>query len=144
MIVAQELVEEIDSLIADEALVVGINEAVPGFLLEAAEDVVVLSVKLNLVLVQVVEQVIGAQDLGYLDQLVAVGVAVEEGFFAEDHRRKHGPETPHVQAVVVLLKIDQELGPLEVAGGHAHIVFRAGVVELSQTPVDEPKLSESQ
>lgn len=107
MIVAQELVEEIDSLIADEALVVGINEAMPGLLLEASEDVVVLGVKLNLVLVQVVEQVIGAQDLGYLDQLVAVGVAMEEGFFAEDHGREHGPEAPHVQAVVVLLKINQ-------------------------------------
>jgi len=144
MIVTQKLVEEIDSLIADEALVIGINEAMPGLLLEAAEDVVVLSVELNLVLVQIVEQVIRAQDLGYLDQLVAVRVAVEEGLFAEDHGCEHRPETPHVQAVVVLLEVNQELGPLKVAGSHAHIVFCARVVEFGQTPIDKPKLSESQ
>lgn len=144
MIVTQKLVEEIDSFIADEPLVIGINEAMPGFLLKAAEDVVVLSIELNLVLVQIVEQVICAQHLGYLDKLVAVRVAVEKGLFAKDHGCEHRPETPHVQAVVVFLEIDEELGSLEVAGGHAHVVFCARVIEFGQTPIDKPKLSESQ
>lgn len=115
MIVTQKLVEEINSLVADKALIIGIDEAVPGLLLKAAEDVVVLSVELNLILVQVVEQVIGTQDLSYLDQLVAIRVAMEEGLFAEDHGREHRSETPHVQAVVVLLEVNQELWSLKVA-----------------------------
>ena len=144
MIVTQEFVEEINSLIADEPLIIGINEAVPGLLLEAAENVIVLSIELNLILVQVVEQVIGTQDLGDLDQLVAVRVAMEERLFAEDHGREHRSETPHVQAVVVLLEINQELWALEIAGSHAHVVLGARMVELGQTPVDKPKLPESQ
>lgn len=144
MIVAQKLVEEINGLIADKPLVIGIDEAVPGLFLEAAEDVVVLSVELNLILVQVVKQVIGTQDLGYLDQLVAIRVAMEEGLFAEDHGREHRSETPHVQAVVVLLEVNQELWALEVAGSYAHVVFGARVVEFSQTPVNKPKLPKSQ
>lgn len=144
MIITQKLVEEIDSLVADKPLIIGIDEAVPRFLLEAAEDVVVLSVELNLILVQVVEQVIGTQDLGYFDQLVAIRVAMEERLFAEDHGREHRSKTPHVQAVVVLLEINQELWALEVAGSHAHVVFGAGVVEFGQTPVDKPKLHKSQ
>lgn len=144
MIVTQQLVEEINGLITDKPLIIGIHEAMPGLFLEAAENIVVLSVELNLILVQVVEQVIGTQYLSYLDQLVAVGIAMEEGLFAEDHGREHRSETPHVQTIVVFLEINQELWPLEVAGCHAHVVFGARVVEFGQAPVDEPKLPQSQ
>lgn len=144
MIVTQKLVEEINGLITDKPLIIGIDEAMPGLFLKAAENVVVLSVELDLILVQVVEQVIGAQDLGYLDQLVAIRVAMEEGLFAKDHGREHRSETPHVQAIVVFLEVNQEFWTLEVAGCHAHVVFGARVVEFGQAPVDEPKLPKSQ
>lgn len=140
MVVAQQLVQEVDRLVTDESLVLGIDKAVPGLLLEAAEDVVVLRVQLNLVLVNVVKEVVGAQDLCDLDQLVRVAVAVEEGLLAEDHGRKHGAEAPHVQAVVVLLKVDEQLRPLEVARGDTDVVLGAGVVELGETPVDQSQL----
>lgn len=55
VVVTQKFVEKINSLVADEPLVVGIDEAVPRLLLEAAENIVVLSVELNLILVQVIE-----------------------------------------------------------------------------------------
>jgi len=138
VVVAQQLVEEVDGLVADEALVLRVDEAVPGLLLEAAEDVVVLGVELDLVLVQVVEQVVGAEDLGDLDELVGVAVSVEEGLLAEDHGGEHGAQAPHVQAVVVLLEVDEQLGALEVARGDADVVLGAGVVELGEAPVDEP------
>lgn len=67
VIVAQQLVQEINSLVGDEALVLGVNEAVPGFPLEAAENVIVLSVQLDLVLIKVVEQLVRAEDLSNLD-----------------------------------------------------------------------------
>ena len=38
------------------------------------------------------------------------------------------------------LQVDQQLGPLEVAGGDAHVVLALGVVELGEAPVDQPQL----
>lgn len=140
MIVAQQLVKEVDSLIAHEALVLGVDKAVPGLPLEAAEDVVILGVELYLVLVEVIKQLIGAKDLSDLDQLVGVAVATEEGLLAEDHGGEHCAQTPHVETVVVLLEIDEQLGTLEVARGDADVVLGARVVELGQTPVNEPQL----
>lgn len=114
MVVAQELVEKVDRFVADKTLVLRVDKAVPGLLLEAAQDVVVLRVELDLVLVDVVKEVVGAEHLGDLDELVGVAVAVEERFLAEDHRGKHGAQTPQVQAVVVLLEINQQFRTLEV------------------------------
>jgi hypothetical protein len=46
------------------------------------------------------EQIICSEDFGDFDELVVVVVAVEEGFFAEDHGCEHCSETPHVQGVI--------------------------------------------
>lgn len=115
MVVAQQLVEEVDSFVRDKPLVFRRDEAVPGFLLETAKNVVVLRVELNLVLVQVVEEIVGAQNLGDLDELVRVAVAVEERLLAEDHGREHGAQTPHVEGVVVFLEVHQQLRAFEVS-----------------------------
>lgn len=57
-----------------------------------------------------------------------------------NHRREHTPVAPHVQAVVVCLEINQQFGPFEVPRSHADIVLSLGMVELGQTPVDQPQL----
>ena len=116
VVVSQQLVKEVDGFVANEALVLRVHKAVPGLLLESAKDVVVLGVELYLVLVQVVKKVVGAQDLGNLDQLVRVAVAMEKWLLAEDHGGKHSAKAPHVEAVVVLLKVDEQLRAFEVAG----------------------------
>ena len=67
MVVTQQLVQEVNRLVGHEALVLGVDEVVPGFLLEAAEDVIVLGVQLDLVLVEIVEQLVRAEDLSNLD-----------------------------------------------------------------------------
>lgn len=140
MIVSEKLVQEIDRLVTNESLVLCADKAVPRLLLEATEDVIVLRVEFDLVLVEVIKQVVGTEDLGDLDKLVGVALAVEEGLLAEDHGRKHGAQTPHVQAVVILLEIHQQFGPLEIPGSDANVVLSSGVVELSQTPVNETQL----
>lgn len=140
MVVPQQLIQEVDRLITDKSLVLRVDETVPRLLLEATQDVVILRVELDLVLVEIVEQVVGAKNLGNLDELVGVAVAVEEGLLAEDHGGKHGAETPHVQTVVVLLEVDEQLRALEVAGRDADVVLGPWVVELGQTPVDEAEL----
>lgn len=140
MIIPQQLVQEVNSFVANESLVLRVDKAVPGFLLEAAENVVVLRVELNFVSVQVVKEVVGAKDLSDLHQLVGVALAVEKWLFSENHRGEHGSKTPHVQAIVVLLEIDEQFGALEITRGHANVVLGTRVVELSEAPVDESQL----
>lgn len=106
MVIAQQLVKEVNSFVANESLIVGIDETVPRLFLEAAQDVVVLSIQLNLIFVEVIEELVGAEYLGNLDELVRVGVAVEEWFFAKDHGGEHCAQAPHIQAVVILLEIN--------------------------------------
>ena len=55
-------------------------------------------------LVQIIVQILRAKNFGDSDELVVIVVAVKEGLFAKDHRRKHASKRPHVQRVIVKLK----------------------------------------
>lgn len=52
------------------------------------------------------------------------------------HAGKHATQAPHIQGIVVVLVVDEQLGTLEVARSHAHIVSSTRMVEVGQTPVD--------
>lgn len=140
MVVSEKLIKKVNSFVADEALILRGDEAVPRFLLKPTQDVIVLGVEFDFVLVKVVEEVVGAKDLGDLDQLVRVAVAVEKGLFPKNHGCKHGTKTPHVQAVVVLLEIDEELRTLEVTRRNTNVVFGTRMVKLGKTPVNQAQL----
>lgn len=58
-----------------------------------------------------------------LNELVIIIRSMEERLLLEDHSGEHAAQRPHVQAVVVLLEVHQQLGALEVPGRHAHIVL---------------------
>ena len=118
VIVSQKLVQKVNGFVGHKSLVLGVDEAVPRLLGEAAQDVVVLRVEFYLVLVEVVEEIVGAENLCNLDELIRVAGAVEEGLLAEDHGGKHGAQTPHIQAVVIFLEIYQQLWAFEVAGSN--------------------------
>lgn len=106
MVITQQLVKEIDGFVRDKSLVLRCHKAVPRLLLEVAQDVIVLCVQFNLILVKVVEEVVGSEDLGNLDKLIRIAVAVEKGLFPEDHGSEHSSQTPHVEAVIILLEIN--------------------------------------
>lgn len=143
MVISKQLVKEVDGFGADEPLVLGVDERGPWLLRVPREDLVILRIKLDVVLVQVLEQLLRSKNLGDLDQLIRVAVPVEERFLAEDHRGEHGTQRPHVQGVVVFLVVNEELGALEVSGSDPDVVLRALVVEFRQTPVDQSKLQRS-
>lgn len=103
MVVSEELVQEVNGIVTDKALVISVDETMPVLLGESAQNVVVLSIELDIVLVKVVEQVFGTENLGDLDELVRIAVSVEERLFAEDlptqaepkddqHKREEGEE----------------------------------------------------
>lgn len=68
---------------------------------------------------------------------------MEEWLAAEDHGCEHGTQRPHVERVVILLVVDEQLRALEVAGGDADVVLGAGVVKFSETPINQTELSVS-
>lgn len=140
MVVSQKLVKEVNSLVADETLVLSVNKRVPRLAREARENVIILRVQLNIVLVQVLKELFSSKNLGNLNQLVGVAVSVEEGLLAENHGCEHSTQRPHIQGIVVFLEVNQQLGTLEVPRCNTDIVFRALVVEFSQTPVNQAKL----
>uniref|UniRef100_A0AAG5D8W7 Secreted protein n=1 Tax=Anopheles atroparvus TaxID=41427 RepID=A0AAG5D8W7_ANOAO len=141
VIVAQQLVEEIEPLRRHQVLIFRVHKALPSFARVARQDVVEARIELDVVFVQIGEQVLGAEHLRDAHQLVVVVVPVEERLLAENHRRQHAPERPHIERVVVHLVVDQQLRALEVATSDAYVVLLPGVVELGQAPVDQTQLA---
>lgn len=58
MIISKQFVKEVNGFWADKTLVFRVHKALPGFLGEPAEDVVVLGVQLDVVLVQVFKELV--------------------------------------------------------------------------------------
>ena len=92
VIVSKHAVQQVQCLLRDKALVHMIYELVPWLLLVNSEYVVVVAVEGHVVLLHIVEKVICAEDLGNLDQLVVVVLALEERLFLENHTRKHAAQ----------------------------------------------------
>ena len=130
MIIPQQLIQKIHRIITHKPLIIRRDIRMPRLLRKAAQNIIILRIELDIVLVQVIEQVFRAEDLSNLHQLIRITIPVEKGLLAENHAREHGTQAPHVEAVVVLLEIDEQLGAFEVAAGDADVVLGAGVVEF--------------
>ena len=92
VVIAKQLIQEVDSVVADKPLIFGVDKTVPVLLGKSSEDIVVLCIELDLILVQVVEEILCTENFGDLDQLIGVAVSVEEWFFAEDHGSEHSTQ----------------------------------------------------
>lgn len=139
MIIPQQLIQKINSIIANEPLILLIDKRMPILLREPPQNIIVLRVQLDIVLVQIIEQILRPQHLGNLDQLIAIAIPMEERLFPEYHAREHSPQTPHIETVIVLLEIHEQLGSLEISARDAHIVLRPRMIELRQTPINQPQ-----
>jgi len=60
--------------------------------------------------------------------------------FLTHHTSIHTPQTPHIQTIIILLEIDQQLRALEVSRSHPNVVFRSRVIEFGETPIDQSEL----
>ena len=69
-----------------------VYEFVPWLLLVNSQDIIVVAVECHVVLLNVVEQVVRAEDLRNLYQLIIVVLALEERLFLENHARKHAAQ----------------------------------------------------
>lgn len=103
MVIAEELVQEIDGFVRDISLIFGSNEASPRFPLVPArpskvrrcvlvsndsyspsQDLIVLCIELDIIFFKVCIQLVCSQDLGNFHKLVVVIMAMEEGFLPEN------------------------------------------------------------
>ena len=140
MIIPQQLIQEVYCLAAHEPLILRVDEGMPALPREPPQNIIILLIQLDIVLVQIIKQLLRTEHLRNLNQLIRITIPMEERFLPKDHTRKHGAQTPHVEAVIVLLEVDEQLGALEVARRDAHVVLGALVVELGKAPVDEAQL----
>lgn len=84
---------------ASSLLILSRDELLPRLFGMTAQDAIKVGVQFKMVRVQIVEQLLGAQNLGNLHELVVVVMAVEEGLLAEDHSGEYAAQTPHVEGI---------------------------------------------
>jgi len=131
VVVAEHLAQQINGLFGDKRVILSINKLIPGLAGVLSNDIIVVTVKSDIVLFDIGEQLFCAEDLGNLNQLVVVVFSLEKGFFLENHACKHATQTPNVKRVVINLEVNEKLRTLEVAGSNSHVVLLIGMVELS-------------
>ena len=91
MVVPQHLAQQIEGLVRDKLVILRVNELGPGLAGDGlrGEDVFVVGVKGEAVLVEIGVELLSAEYLGNLHELIIVVGALEEGFTLEDHTSKH-------------------------------------------------------
>ena len=72
-------------------LVLDVDELLPGLLGLAPDQPVEVRIELQIVGVEVPKELLRAQDLDDLHQLIIIVVAVEEGLAPKDHAGHHAP-----------------------------------------------------
>ena len=133
VVVHQRLVQEVEQIVVDELLGRLADEIRPGTPLEVAQETLRLLVQFEVVLGDVLVQLLAAQHLLDLPQLLVVVLAAEEGRAVEHDAQQHARQRPDVQRVVVVLVLSAEsrsyvvireqLGTLVVARAHTHVVL---------------------
>ena len=90
MIIPQQFIQKINRIVTHEPLILLVDESGPRLPRKSTQNVIVLLIQFDVVPVQILEQLVRAEHLCDFDKLVRVAVAVEEGFFPEDHGCEHG------------------------------------------------------
>jgi len=67
-------------------------ELVPWLRLVLTQELIVMGVKCNIILIDVLEEFLSSQYLGNFNQLVVVVFSLEEGLLLENHSSEHAPE----------------------------------------------------
>ena len=140
VIVPQQPVKKADGISVGQMLIFGRHKLLPRRARVATENCVEFAVEPHTVFVEISKEHISAQHTCNLDKLIVVVMAMKKRLPLEDERGEHATQAPHVEAVVVLLKIDEELWSFEISAGYTDVVLQSRVIELSQTPVNEAKL----
>jgi len=113
------------------------DETVPRFTSLACEQLKERSIKGKIVLHKELYKIISTKDTNNLNKLIAIITTMEEGLTTEDDSSEHTTKRPHIQTVVIVLKINKKLWTFEVTRGNTDIVECAWEIKLCKSPVDK-------
>jgi hypothetical protein len=137
VVVLEQAIQKVDRGVVREVGVVGCHEFRVWPPRVPPDECFELRVQLDAVLAQVGVQVVRAQHARDLGELVVVVVAVEKGFAPKDEAGERGAQGPHVEAVVVVLQVDEEFRALQ--GGRRWVGVR-GVVRARRSSPPPPSI----
>mmetsp|Transcript_4296 Transcript_4296/g.9737 ORF Transcript_4296/g.9737 Transcript_4296/m.9737 type:complete len:330 (-) Transcript_4296:185-1174(-) len=140
VIIPQQLGHKVNGLLRHQMLVLIRDKLLPRFLGMPPQNPIEMGIQLQVVGIQVVEQLLRTENLGNFHQLIIVIMPVEEWLLPKNHPGKHTSQTPHVQGIIILLQIHQQLRSLEVPTSHTDIVLPSRMVKLRQPPINQPQL----
>jgi hypothetical protein len=84
VIIAKQLVQEINGRVRDEALVLWRHKFAPWLTGISSENLIVVNIQLQIVLLQVSKQLVGTENTSNLDKLIVVIVSMEEWLLTEN------------------------------------------------------------
>ena len=62
-----------------------------------SEEIIELGIEFNVIFFNVLEKFICSQDLRDFNELIVIIMAMEKGFFPENHGCEHRSQRPHIQ-----------------------------------------------
>lgn len=95
----------------------------------------------ELVASHVVQQGLGSHDVHDFHKLVIVVLSLKESVHFEHEASERAANCPHVERVIVLFVLDEELGALVIARCDTHIIFLLRLVEICEAPVDQAQVA---
>lgn len=131
VVVPEHHAEKFKGLVADESCVLLINELVPWLTWVLRKDLIVVSVKRQIVLIQIGKEIISSENFRDLHELIVVVSTLEERFLFENDTSKHATKGPNIKGVIISLVINEKLGSFEVATSHTDVVLLTWVIKFS-------------
>mmetsp|Transcript_14032 Transcript_14032/g.21715 ORF Transcript_14032/g.21715 Transcript_14032/m.21715 type:complete len:307 (+) Transcript_14032:338-1258(+) len=105
-----------------------------------SQNPIKMRIQLQVICIQILKELLRPKNFGNLYQLIIIVMPMEERFLPENHACKHTPQAPHIQRIIILLQIHQQLRSLEVPTRHTDIVLPSRMIKLGQPPINQPQL----
>ena len=140
-IVDEHLIQEIDSIRGDSAVVVHVNKGFKGHCVCVLNQLHELLWHVEAVFPHVVLQVLSAHYINDFYQLIVVVSSFKERICLEHETSQRASDRPHVQRIVVFLVFYKKFRSLVIATCNPNIVFVFRLVEVCQSPIDQTQIS---
>lgn len=143
MVILKHSAQEIKCVFSTQSLVIGFDEFRPWLGSVLTYKFVIVIIKSHIILFQILEKSLSSEDLTNLYQLISVTITHEERLFFENlclwknyHRGKHSTCWPHIEGIIVVVVVNQQLWSFEISWGDSYVVVLSHMIKLCQSPID--------
>jgi len=138
----EHLRKQVKGAVVNQIGVALIDELLPGFLLKVEQVFLLVLAQLDVLkTIDILVNFLRANYLCNLDELIIIVSATEEGLLCKNHPSKHAASAPNVKRVVIVVVAEKQFGRFEVPAGDTHVESLRGLVEVSQTPINNRQTS---